>query len=433
MMRRMASQCARVVVCLLACAALVRVNAADADGEVVGDDDRGKKTAALLDETSKLVDKLEETMTGSGGASCGRSATLDATTIIPLRRPTDVTASVHRSIDALELRVAQLLQVAAGETVPDIGLPLSAPTVACPKCATGCSHQATGDKNANATSAVEEDVEAEIVKQCAVPRAGLRIGIISVVLLLVGAPLLYVFYNRRSIIDGIVDKEFEVLDVNNSNSIDANEFYIAVLQMYLKVNRITTILPPKYRDIRRYFADDREMDREEFKTAVAVLIDTTLKRVVASLALALATPWIAPYIVDAVALAVIPLVYVADTSSCGQAVVIVVGNLMNRQLFTTITSVVLVLIALPRIFMWIDQEEQQILEGAEGAENLSIMGRIKMFLAAPKLVQTRITQAPGNIAGNLLAATKRLSEKVDEVRLRNRVVGALNDSDEEDE
>lgn len=86
-----------------------------------------------------------------------------------------------------------------------------------------------------------------------------------------------------------------------------------------------------------------------------------------------------------------------------------------------------------QIFMWIDQEEQQILEGAEGAENLSIMGRIKMFLAAPKLVQTRITQAPGNIAGNLLAATKRLSEKVDEVRLRNRVVGALNDSDEEDE
>jgi hypothetical protein len=40
------------------------------------------------------------------------------------------------------------------------------------------------------------------------------------------------------------------------------------------------------------------MDRAEFKEAIAILIDTTLKRVGSSFALALLAPWIAPYIVD---------------------------------------------------------------------------------------------------------------------------------------
>jgi hypothetical protein len=158
-----------------------------------------------------------------------------------------------------------------------------------------------------------------------------------------------VIYNRRSIIDGVVDSEFATLDVDNSNSIDANEFYIAVLQMYLKVNRITTILPPKYLEIRRYFDANHEMDRKEFKAAVAILIDTTLKRVLASLVLTFCTPWIAPHIVDIAAFALNPLIYAADMSTCGHAVVVVIGTLINRQLFTTITSVLLVLIALPRV------------------------------------------------------------------------------------
>jgi hypothetical protein len=163
------------------------------------------------------------------------------------------------------------------------------------------------------------------------------------------APIFYVIYNRRSIIDGVVDSEFATLDVDNSNSIDANEFYIAVLQMYLKVNRITTILPPKYLEIRRYFDANHEMDRKEFKAAVAILIDTTLKRVLASLVLTFCTPWIAPHIVDIAAFALNPLIYAADMSTCGHAVVVVIGTLINRQLFTTITSVLLVLIALPRV------------------------------------------------------------------------------------
>lgn len=233
--------------------------------------------------------------------------------------------------------------------------------------------------------------------------------------------------------------------MNNSNTIDANEFYIAVLQMYLKVNRVTTILPPTYPEIRRYFDDGREMDREEFKTAVAILIDTTLKRVVSSLVLALCTPWIAPYIVDGVALAVVPLIYVADISSCGHMIVVIIGTIMNRQLFTTITSVLLVLIALPRVsshpasrilvqhlsfylifdlqvFMWIDKEEQQLLDGEA---DVSILGRIKTFFAAPKLIQERIVELKQQVEEGGISVSQRLSARVNEVRTRARVIDAM--------
>lgn len=48
----------------------------------------------------------------------------------------------------------------------------------------------------------------------------------------------------------------------------------------------------------KHAQDKHEMDRAEFKEAIAILIDTTLKRVGSSFALALLAPWIAPYIVD---------------------------------------------------------------------------------------------------------------------------------------
>eukprot|EP00035_Acanthoeca_spectabilis_P021620 m.439207 g.439207 ORF g.439207 m.439207 type:complete len:417 (+) comp18350_c0_seq1:79-1329(+) len=367
--------------------------------------DANAQDETLWDETDALIGKLEKL--GQPG-KCKD---------VPV-----ASAAVHRELDALELMVAQLLQVASGKTFPDLaasepGIPyVPQPT---PAAHPESTHETASGENG---TILDDDVEGEIVKVCAVPRPLLRIGLLSFIVLLTGAPLIYVFYNRKSIIDALVDKEFETLDVNNSNTIDANEFYIAVLQMYLKVNRVTTILPPTYPEIRRYFDNGREMDREEFKTAVAILIDTTLKRVVSSLVLALCTPWIAPYIVDGVALAVVPLIYVADISSCGHMIVVIIGTIMNRQLFTTITSVLLVLIALPRVFMWIDKEEQQLLDGEA---DVSILGRIKTFFAAPKLIQKRIVELKQQVEEGGISVSQRLSARVNEVRTRARVIDAM--------
>eukprot|EP00037_Helgoeca_nana_P013429 m.123642 g.123642 ORF g.123642 m.123642 type:complete len:486 (-) comp22022_c0_seq6:145-1602(-) len=355
----------------------------------------------LLDETSELVHKLENL----GKAPYANPADPIGEHSNGVIRPA---LNVQHELDVLELRVAQLLQVASGETAPDFDFTSSVPCTPQPATAAAATTATTGPAttegndegnaagtaNETAEAGAEDDVEGEIVKQCEIGRFGLRTGLLAVVLLLVGAPIFYVIYNRRSIIDGVVDSEFATLDVDNSNSIDANEFYIAVLQMYLKVNRITTILPPKYLEIRRYFDENHEMDRKEFKAAVAILIDTTLKRVLASLVLTFCTPWIAPHIVDIAAFALNPLIYAADMSTCGHAVVVVIGTLINRQLFTTITSVLLVLIALPRMFMWIDKEEQQMLDGKT---DVSILGRIKTFLKSPKLLQARMVELKKNV------------------------------------
>jgi hypothetical protein len=85
----------------------------------------------------------------------------------------------------------------------------------------------------NATSS--DDVEGEIERKCAVPRVGIRIGLVVFALLIVGLPVGYCVMNRRSIIDTVCDNQFKEIDVDGSNSINVDEFYIAVLQIYLKV------------------------------------------------------------------------------------------------------------------------------------------------------------------------------------------------------
>ena len=96
------------------------------------------------------------------------------------------TMAVHRELDALELRVAQLLQVASGKTFPDLAAPEpGAPCVPQPTVAaqTGPSQEVAPSEN---ETILDDDVEGEIVKVCAVPRPLLRIGLLSFIVLLIG-------------------------------------------------------------------------------------------------------------------------------------------------------------------------------------------------------------------------------------------------------
>jgi hypothetical protein len=177
---------------------------------------------------------------------------------------------------------------------------------------------------------------------------------VLVVLLSGGA---YLWFKGRKIVTELTTQVFNMVDADHNGTIDKHELYSAVLMFYLKLNTKVRIKPPTHEVLEKLGLYEKcPMDKEAFLEAMMTLASQAIGRLL-SYALATTTaPFMAPYIVQAeiFALEYVNLDYASLFSDCQKVAIETALPNFNRQLATTLTSVSIVTILLPRFFDWID-------------------------------------------------------------------------------
>jgi hypothetical protein len=165
---------------------------------------------------------------------------------------------------------------------------------------------------------------------------------------------------RRKLVKYITDLMFNMVDLDANGTIDHHELYSAVLMFYLKLNMYTPlqIVPPTNAALEKLGLYKKcPMKHEVFVESMMILTEQTVGRLASYALAATASPFLAPYIVGFVASALeyLKLDSASILTSCQREAIEKALPYLNRQLATTLTSVTIFAVVLPRFFDWIDE------------------------------------------------------------------------------
>ena len=163
---------------------------------------------------------------------------------------------------------------------------------------------------------------------------------------------------RRKLVKYITDLMFNMVDLDANGTIDHHELYSAVLMFYLKLNMYTSDVPPTNAALEKLGLYKKcPMKHEVFVESMMILTEQTVGRLASYALAATASPFLAPYIVGFVASALeyLKLDSASILASCQREAIEKALPYLNRQLATTLTSVTIFAVVLPRFFDWIDE------------------------------------------------------------------------------
>jgi len=133
--------------------------------------------------------------------------------------------------------------------------------------------------------------------------------VLLVVVLLATLIGLYIRQRWRTWMDRALDATFESTDLDKSGKINRDEFYIAVLEMYIQFHLYgVNVRAPNRETIMHMMeemdADDSgDIDRQEFRRVITRLLMTQSTRMATQLALTVVCPVTAGYVTAAIRLA----------------------------------------------------------------------------------------------------------------------------------
>eukprot|EP00614_Pseudopedinella_elastica_P008749 CAMPEP_0172607404 /NCGR_PEP_ID=MMETSP1068-20121228/27592_1 /TAXON_ID=35684 /ORGANISM="Pseudopedinella elastica, Strain CCMP716" /LENGTH=308 /DNA_ID=CAMNT_0013410393 /DNA_START=55 /DNA_END=982 /DNA_ORIENTATION=+ len=151
---------------------------------------------------------------------------------------------------------------------------------------------------------------------------------------------------------------FDAVDIDHSGSVDLKEIEIAVADMYLEINKYVRVKRPDREEIRAYmekFDTDNsgELNKAEFTLLVKAIVANGIGRICAIVAVMVASPFVAAALIDYFQEQATDLVKYIPIGRCTREALVAVLPL-NEQTATTVISVCLIYVLVPKIFAWYD-------------------------------------------------------------------------------
>ena len=147
------------------------------------------------------------------------------------------------------------------------------------------------------------EVAAAYVRQY--PWLGPLLSLIALSVVLGVLAAMFVRQRWRVWFDAACEDAFKLTDIDGSGRIDKEELYVGVLEMYLQLHLygLNVRTPPRAKVLKLMEAvdddDSGEIDREEFKEVLEVLVRQTSSRVITQIGLTILSPLTAGYVCSA--------------------------------------------------------------------------------------------------------------------------------------
>ena len=174
------------------------------------------------------------------------------------------------------------------------------------------------------------------------------VSITVVTFLIASVCTLYIQQRWRSYFDAACKAAFAEVDIDHSGSIDKNELYVGVLELYLQLHRygLNIRTPPrdkveKLMDLAD--TDGRGLELEKFKEVIEPLVRQTFGRVILQIALTIICPMIASYVTFGLRFCVVTLMEFGhlSTPSLLKALGATLPAALDETLLTTLLLLVI--------------------------------------------------------------------------------------------
>ena len=174
------------------------------------------------------------------------------------------------------------------------------------------------------------------------------VSITVVTFLIASVCTLYIRQRWRSYFDAACQAAFAEVDIDHSGSIDKNELYVGVLELYLQLHRygLNIRTPPrdkveKLMDLAD--TDGRGLELEKFKEVIEPLVRQTFGRVILQIALTIICPMIASYVTFGMRFCVVTLMEFGhlSTPSLLKALSATLPAALDETLLTTLLLLVI--------------------------------------------------------------------------------------------
>jgi hypothetical protein len=174
------------------------------------------------------------------------------------------------------------------------------------------------------------------------------VSITVVTFLIASVCTLYIRQRWRSYFDAACKAAFAEVDIDHSGSIDKNELYVGVLELYLQLHRygLNIRTPPrdkveKLMDLAD--TDGRGLELEKFKEVIEPLVRQTFGRVILQIALTIICPMMASYVTFGMRFCVVTLMEFGhlSTPSLLKALGATLPAALDETLLTTLLLLVI--------------------------------------------------------------------------------------------